>query len=156
MTDEMYAAFLAACRDAGIKPRIVQTIGDAKASAGFHAQDGTLGGRPYTCAVDLSVKSFYGLTGYRDKTIRWFLFCLARRGFIAFYRYRGSFAFNRHIHMVYVGHPMKPQLQRQCRDFWNGRDGLAGHGAEPYWTAPQSVDALLKQLFHKSNPEAPL
>ena len=153
MTAEMYQAFLSACRAAGIKPpRIVQTIGNAPASAGFHAKDGFIAKRPYCAAVDLSVKSFFGLIGYKDKTIKWFLWHLALHGFVAWYRYRGPFTFNRHIHMVYVGVPMKPQLRRQVHDFLNGRTGLAGHALEPYWTAPQAADETLKRLYLKANP----
>jgi len=47
-----------ALRAAGVTAsRIVQTIGNAPASAGYHLADGSVNGHPYTAAVDLSVKN---------------------------------------------------------------------------------------------------
>lgn len=148
----MFEAFLKACSEAGIKPpKIMQTIGNAKASAGYHARDGLFNGRPYCCAVDLSVRSFFGATGYNEKQIKWLLWHLARNGFVGWYRYRGSFQFNRHLHIVYVGHPMKAQLRAQVFSFLDDRNGLAGNAKEPFWTAPADCDAELRQMFLKSN-----
>ena len=160
MTRVAYASFLLACHDAGIHPpRIVQTMTGAlgrrvKASAGTHDKDGTFEGEAYSCAVDLSVRSFWGLHGYDDKDIKWLLWHLSKNGFVAWYRHTGSFAFNRHIHAVFVGLEMKLILQEQVRDFLNGRTGLVGHAHEGYWTAPADCDAVLKARFLRANPGA--
>ena len=131
--------------------RIGQTIGAAKASAGFHAQDGTVteGGvvYDYCAAVDLST---YGLNAAQIKA---WLHQLARYGFVAWYRYTGSFAENRHIHAIYVHARMKPALQAQVRDFLNDRNGLKGHAKETFWTAPPELDNLLRTAFLKHNPQ---
>lgn len=150
-----FEAYIGACNDAGLKaPRIVQTVGKAKASAGTHHADGISGSEPYCAAVDISVRGFLGLGGYNEKQIRWLLFCMARRGFVGWYRYRGSFANNRHVHAIYVGLPMKPALQFQVRDFLLDRDGLASHRKEVFWTAETQWDARLRAMFLKSNPGA--
>lgn len=147
--------YLLACKAAGLKPpRIVQAIGNAKASAGYHAKDGTYKGFDYTTAVDLSVRGFLGVGGYNEKQIKWLLYNMALRGFAGWYRYRKPFNTNRHIHAVYVKLHMKSQLQRQVADFLRDRDGLASHGREVFWTAPPSVDERLKAQFLLSNPSA--
>src|SRR5688572_14435019 len=47
-----------ALRAAGVAAwRITQTIGNAPASAGVHLADGSVNGKPYTAAVDLSTSS---------------------------------------------------------------------------------------------------
>lgn len=130
--------------------RVVQTIGNAPASAGTHAKDDTLTykGKPYDycAAVDISVR---GLTLAQIKKV---LTELAKQGFVAWYRHTGSFAENRHIHAVYVAIAMKPSLQAQVRDYLQGRTGLVGHAAETFYTAPESVDAILARLFVRYNP----
>lgn len=148
MAKPAFDAYIAACFAAKVSPdRVVQTIGDAKASAGTHAKDGTLHGEAYCAAVDLSVRRMS-----KDQ-IRTLLEKLADNGFVAWYRYRLSFIGNKHIHAIYVGLPMKESLRRQVKDYLNGRDGLACHLLEQFWTAPDSTDRKLAKTFALSNPE---
>jgi len=155
------AAWKQACDDAGIRPIITQTYGQAPDSKGVHAPDGTYkdsNGKEifYTAALDLSVKQ--AATRLRDggkltmgeKQIKWFLYCLAKNGFVAWYRYQGAFAV-KHIHAIYVGVPMKDALRSQVRDFLNDRTGLKGHARETFWTADSELDSELRRLFEANN-----
>lgn len=153
MLPAAFTAYIQASYEAKINPagRCIQTIGNAKASKGTHAADGTFPttaprGEPYCAAVDLSVR---GLT---EQQVRAWLAALARNGFAGWYRYTGSFRANKHIHCIYVGCRMKPMLQRQVRDFLNDRNGLVDHGPERFYTAPPETDAKLKALFERANP----
>lgn len=146
-----FKAYLSACEKCGIDPdRVTQTIGNAKASAGFHAKDGiVLDGaipRAYCAATDLSIRNL------SDNKIKEFLAELARVGFVGWYRYRNSFANNRHIHMVWAGCKMKPQLRRQFHDFVNRKDGLASHDWEDFWHADNATDNALRVRFFQFNP----
>jgi hypothetical protein len=152
MAPQAFDALIRAAFHAGVSPdRVTQTIGNALASAGFHAQDGELldGGEriPYCAAVDLHTNDL------RGGQVKLLLYHMAAQGFACWFRYRGSFAHNQHIHAVFVGLKMKPQLQRQVRDFLHDRDGLADHGPEPYWTPPAAIDAPLRAAFLRSNPQ---
>lgn len=154
MTPAQWFSYKRACEWADIddpRGRITQTIGRAKASKGFHKQDGeiTINGvvYKYCAALDTSIRRL------KETQIRRLLEGGARYGWVGWYRYRGSFAKNRHIHWIYVNLPMKPELQRQVRDFLADRDGLAGHGPEPFWTAPPHLDNLLREAFLDANPQ---
>ena len=62
MANAAWAAYKIASENARIDidsrddKRVVQAIGDAPASKGYHAPDGTLDGHEYTAAADLSVR----------------------------------------------------------------------------------------------------
>lgn len=120
--------------------RVVQTVGFAKASAGFHAPDGVLNGEEYCAAVDLSVR---GLTHTQIAT---WLEELCRAGFCGWFR---DWPGNKHIHANYAGVPMKPQLRAQCRDFFAGRNGLAGHADEEFWTASPELRKIPRRMFNE-------
>lgn len=146
-----FTAYILACYKAGIDPnRVVQCIGNAPASAGYHARDGIVldNGVPraYCAATDVSVR------GLSDAQIHELVEQLSRQGFAAWYRYRGSFANNRHIHFVFAGCKMKSQLRGQVHDFLAGRDGLAGHQWEEYFTPTTQMDDYIRAQFLKYNP----
>jgi hypothetical protein len=142
-----FAAYIRACFVAEINPngRIMQTIGDAAASGGVHAQDGTLNGQQYCAAVDLRTRD---LTRSQVKHL---LRRLAECGFACWYRYTGAFTSNEHIHAIYAALPMKVALRRQITDFLNDRDGLRGHGEEKFYTAPPATDAIIRAMFYHAN-----
>jgi hypothetical protein len=113
-----------ALRAAGVAAwRITQTIGNAPASAGFHAQDGTVNGQPYTAAVDLSV------SGLSSSQIHNLLEKLAKVGFAVWYRKDGVDGWSgaNHLHAVYANCKMKSQLRAQVRSWLNGRNGLSSN-----------------------------
>ncbi len=140
------------------KGRLTQTIGNAKASAGFHARDGfvSVGNArvPYCAAVDLSV---LWLTTAQIKS---WLSYLAWWGFAAWYRpWYSSGKPNFHIHGVYAGLPMKDELDDQTHDFLNNRTGLVGHALEKFYTAGPEQDAYIRALWlwsNKNGPKPPL
>jgi hypothetical protein len=149
MHETAFKAYIRACFLAGIDPsgRVMQTIGNAPASAGFHARDGVLDGQSYCAAVDLRTRDL------TRKQIKALLKHLAYVGFACWYRFEGSFSNNEHIHAVYAALPMKPQLQRQVIDFLNNRDGLASHAQETFYTAPPATDAIIRAMFIHANGE---
>jgi hypothetical protein len=128
---------------------ISQTIGDAPASAGYHAKDGTAGGQPYTAAVDLRTASL------GESQIRTLLGKLAGQGFAAWYRKPGSDGWPSseapHIHAVYAGCAMKGQLDEQVADFKKGLSGLASHSRYTFYLPSQSVRDSVYDLWNKHN-----
>ena len=115
--------------------RILQTIGNAPASAGTHAQDGTVNGHPYSAATDLSV------SGLSDAQIRNLLERMAKVGFAAWFRQPGHDGWPasevRHIHAVYANCKMKTSLRSQVRSWLAGRNGLVSNTLYGFyhWTA---------------------
>lgn len=137
-------------RCAGITAaRISQTIGYATASAGTHAQDGTVDGHPYSAATDLSVM---GLT---DAQVKVLIAKLDTLGFAAYFRKPGSDGWPsseaRHCHVVFAGAKMKSSLQSQIWDFLAGKNGLASHSTYTFYQPPAEVKAYVKALFLKFN-----
>lgn len=152
VADVAYEAYAIASKNARIDidsradKRVVQAIGDAKASAGYHHKDGTLDGVEYTAAIDLSVK------GLNKTQIATWLEELCRAGFVAFYR---NWTGNLHIHANYAGLPQKRQLDGQNEDFFAGRDGLVGHRRidSEWWYPEKEVRKIPEKMFRQSNPK---
>lgn len=128
---------------------ISQTIGNAAASAGTHAQDGTIDGKAYCAATDLRVASL------TDGEVRQLLDALATQGFAAFFRDPGNDGWPsteaRHVHAIYVGVPMKAALRAQVQDWLAGRNGLASHGAYTFYQASPAKKLAIQELFAKHN-----
>jgi hypothetical protein len=129
--------------------RILQTIGNAPASAGYHARDGYANGRAYSAAVDISVR---GLT-YRQ--VRTLLGKLGANGFAGWFRRPGYDGWPRnqfpHIHAVYAACRMKAVLRAQVRDWLAGRNGLSGHGTYHFYAWPTSSKNRVRALLNKYN-----
>ena len=137
-------------RCAGVTAAMIsQTIGNAAASAGYHAQDGTIGGAPYTAAVDLRV------SGMSQTAIRALLSRLADGGFAGYYRWPGHDGWPSseiaHIHAVYAGVPMKSELRGQISDWEHGKNGLATHTAYTFWHPSTSQKSHVLALFNAHN-----
>lgn len=128
---------------------ISQTIGNAAASAGTHAQDGTSGGKPYCAATDLRVGSL------TNAEVRQLLDVLASQGFAAFFRDPGKDGWPsseaRHVHAIYVGVPMKAALRAQVQDWLAGKNGLASHGPYSFYQASPAKKLAIQELFAKKN-----
>lgn len=126
---------------------ITQTIGDAAASAGYHAIDGRVNGEPYCAAVDLSVR------GLSNAQIRDLLRRLGQNGFAAWYRQPGHDGWPAHlaphIHAVFTGVRMKSQLRGQVRDFLNGLNGLTSHLRYEFWRPAAEVLRITRLLFSR-------
>jgi hypothetical protein len=137
-----------ALRAAGVSSsRIMQTIGNAAASAGTHARDGYVNGQPYSAATDISV---YGLS---QTQIRNLLERLGKVGFAAWYRhsgYDGWYGVN-HIHAVYANCLMKTSLRSQVRSWLAGRNGLVSNTIYRFHTFSATARATVKAKFSMSH-----
>lgn len=138
-----------ALRSIGITAsRILQTIGNAPASAGTHAQDGVVNGHPYCAATDISV------SGLSNAQIRNLLARLAKVGFAAWFRWPGHDGWPaseaRHIHAVYANAKMKVALRSQVRSWLVGRNGLVSNTLYSFfhWTAAEK--AVVRHKFAQS------
>jgi hypothetical protein len=138
-----------ALRSIGVSAsRIMQTIGNAAASAGTHAQDGTVNGHPYSAATDLSV------SGLSDTQIRNLLSRLAKVGFAAWFRQPGHDGWPasevRHMHIVYANAKMKASLRSQVRSWLAGRNGLVSNTLYNFFHWPAADKAVVRRKFTQS------
>ena len=138
-----------ALRSIGIgASRIMQTIGNAAASAGTHAQDGTFNGHPYSAATDISVR------GLSNTQIRHLLEKLGRVGFAAWFRWPGHDGWPsseiRHIHAVYANCKMKSSLRSQIRSWLVGRNGLVSNTHYQFYTWSATAKATVRHKFGQS------
>jgi hypothetical protein len=134
-------------RAAGVAAwRITQTIGNAPASAGYHAQDGSVNGQPYCAATDLSTS---GLTATQIHNL---LEKLAKAGFAAWYRKNGVDGWSgaNHIHVVYANAKMKSQLRAQVRSFLVGRNGLVSNTIYTWHDFSNAAVQAVKAKFEAS------
>ena len=127
--------------------RITQTIGNAAASAGYHAADGTADGLNYTAAVDLRTRDL------SNREVRDLLVSLGQHGFAAWYRQPGADGWPSnqapHIHAIFAGVRMKSQLRGQVRDFLQNKNGLSSHSQYQFWSIPREIKTLIEQLFRR-------
>lgn len=128
--------------------RITQTIGDAAASAGYHAADGTADGLSYCAAVDLRARDL------TEAEIRDLLDRLGSNGFAAWYRKPGYDGWPSsgapHIHAVFAGVPMKSQLRAQVRDFLIGLNALSSHTPYQFWHPSALILDTVRLLFSRN------
>ena len=128
--------------------RISQTIGDAAASAGFHAQDGTTNGDPYCAAVDLRVLDL-STAQIKDLLVK-----LGNNGFAAWYRQPGYDGWPSsqapHIHAVFAGVVMKSVLRAQVRDYLIGKNGLSSHTTYKFWQPDPMTHDIVSLLFQRN------
>lgn len=137
-----------ALRAAGVAAwRITQTIGNAPASAGYHAQDGSVNGQPYCAATDLST------SGLTETQIHNLLERLAKVGFAAWYRKNGRDGWSgaNHIHVVYANCKMKSQLRAQVRSFLVGRNGLVSNTIYTWHDFSDEAIRVVKAKFAASS-----
>lgn len=138
-----------ALRAAGVTAdRITQTIGNAAASAGTHAQDGTVDGHAYCAATDLSVRDL------SDTQIKNLLARLAQVGFAAWFRFPGHDGWPaseaRHIHAVYANAKMKSSLQSQVRSWLVHRNGLVSNTTYTFYTWSAANVTIVRNKFAQS------
>jgi hypothetical protein len=138
-----------ALRAAGVTAdRITQTIGSAAASAGTHAQDGTVDGHAYSAATDISVR------GLSDTQIKNLLARLAKVGFAAWFRFPGHDGWPasevRHIHAVYANAKMKTSLRSQVRSWLVHRNGLVSNTTYTFYTWSAANVTIVRGKFAQS------
>lgn len=128
--------------------RIMQTIGNAAASAGTHAKDGTVNGQPYSAATDISV------SGLSNTQIKNLLSRLAKVGFAAWFRWPGHDGWPsseaRHIHAIYTNAKMKSSLRSQVRSWLVGRNGLVSNTRYGFYTWSSSDKAVVRHKYTQS------
>jgi hypothetical protein len=126
--------------------RITQTIGNAPASAGYHAQDGSVNGQPYTAATDISV------SGMTSTQIHNLLEKLGKVGFAAWYRKNGVDGWTgaNHIHAVYANCKMKSQLRAQVRSWLVGRNGLVSNRVYTWHAFSAAAKSEVQRKFNQS------
>jgi hypothetical protein len=133
------------CAGVNDPDRVTQTIGNAAASAGYHAEDGRVAGEPYCAAVDLRTRDL------TRQEITDLLVRLGENGFAAWYRWPGHDGWPAdeapHIHAVFAGVPMKNALEGQVEDFLVGLNGLASHNHYSFWEAPRAILDIIRLLF---------
>jgi hypothetical protein len=113
-----------------------------------HQPDTTVGGKPYTGAVDISVRCL------TESQIRAFLNRLADAGFAAWYRKPGqdNWTGPPHIHAVWAGTRLKPVLRQQVESWLNGGNGLFSRD-QPYrfWHPSRDAVEKVRALYRASN-----
>lgn len=136
-----------ALRAAGVTSgRIMQTIGNASASAGTHLQDGVVGGVPYCAATDISV------SGLNDTEIRNLLERLGKVGFAAWYRHNGfdHWVGVNHIHAVYANLKMKSSLRSQVFSWLENRNGLLSNAIYVFHHFSSAAHDVVEARFDRS------
>jgi len=126
--DTLHPHTQAVLRRLGVAPeRVTQGLGAFPASAGIHSADGTVYGRPYCAAFDLSVSDL------APAQTRLLLGQLRGVGLACWWRVPGvSFPLTTtggaeagaHIHGIDPFVPHKPRLEAQIRDYVAGKNGL--------------------------------
>ncbi|MBX3159578.1 MAG: hypothetical protein KF773_26640 [Deltaproteobacteria bacterium] len=126
--------------------RITQTVGSAPASAGVHLADGTVDGKAYTAAVDLST------SGMTEAQIHNLLEKLGKVGYAAWYRKKGFDGWNgaNHIHGVYANCKMKEALRSQVRSWLVGRNGLVSNTTYKWHAFSGAAKSTVKAKFAQS------
>ena len=127
--------------------RITQGINHSPERGNVHDTDVTIGGKPYTGAVDISVRC---LTEAQIKSL---LADLANLGFAAWYRNTGHDGWSgpRHIHAVWTGCRLKSVLQYQVEEWLDGKTGLFSNERYQFWQASPEMKESVRKLFRMSN-----
>lgn len=150
MAPWQFNSYIRACEKARVSPqRVTQTIGNARASAGFHARDGYAREQgqliAYCAATDLRTRDLNRAQIYR------LVSALTDADFANWYRTGPKWVGNNHIHANFVGYPMKGELRSQVKDFLADRTGLVGHAKEKFFKASPAQKKRLKIAFLKRN-----
>ena len=143
----LHPGALQAVQMIGVAHRITQAMNNTSARRNVHQTDGTLNGRTYAGAVDISVRC---LTAAQIKML---LSRLADVGFAAWYRKDGQDDWSGppHIHAVWAGCNLKPVLQRQVESWIDGRNGLGGDHPYQFWHATTTMKDKVRTLYRMFN-----
>ena len=137
----------AALQKLALGHRITQGLNESSDAGNVHYADGTVGGKPYTGAADISVRC---LTNVQIKTL---LGRLADAGFVAWYRKQGQDDWTGppHIHAVWAGCHLKPVLRKQVQDWLNGKNGLGTEHDYQFWQPSPPMLDKVRSLYSISN-----
>ena len=127
--------------------RITQGINHSFDRGNVHDTDVTIGGRPFTGAVDISVRCLSVMQ------IRELLGRLSGLGFAAWYRKQGQDGWTGppHIHAVWAGCRLKPVLQWQVESWLRGKNGLGSDQPYGFWQPSAEMKKSVSVLYRKFN-----
>lgn len=144
--------------------RLLQLIGTAPASAGYHEAEGDyssngklvkaftykLNGKDHIYGAALDLRTIDLTT--RQVEDLWI--ALMKNGFAAWWRHTGSFSNNQHIHMVDQGVHMKRVLRNQSHSFYRKKNGLMSDRVVSFLVSnlDTTTENYCRSLFLKSNP----
>jgi len=137
----------AALRSLALAHRITQGINHSQERGNVHDTDGTVNGKAYTGAVDISVRC---LTQAQTRTL---LARLATAGFGAWYRKDGQDGWTGppHIHAIWAGCRLKPVLQQQVENWLEGGNGLFSNQLYQFWQPSAEMRGKVGKLYHSFN-----
>jgi hypothetical protein len=143
----LHAGAYSALQTLQLAHRITQAINDSSDRGNVHYADGTINGKPYTGAVDISVRC---LTPNQIKAL---LGRLAEVGFAAWYRLQGQDDWTGppHVHAVWAGCRLKPVLQYQVESWLDGRNGLSFNRPYQFWKPSAEMQTNVLNLYRTSN-----
>ena len=127
--------------------RITQGINHTVARGNVHDTDITIAGKPYTAAVDISVRCL------NQQQIKTLLGALSDSGFAGWYRTPGKDGWSGppHIHAIWAGSPLKQVLRSQVEDWLDGKNGLGYSQPYHFWQPLPEMREQLRKLYHISN-----
>jgi hypothetical protein len=136
-----------ALKTEAVAHRITQGINHAPERGNVHDTDVTINGKPYTGAVDISVRC---LTAAQIQAL---LARLAAHGFAGWYRNPGRDGWSGppHIHAVWAGSPLKAILQWQVESWLNGKNGLGSDALYQFWQPSREMTDKVRTLYRKFN-----
>jgi hypothetical protein len=139
---------LSALQSLALAHRITQGMNTASEAGNVHQADVTVDGKPYTGAVDISVRCL------TEAQIRTLLGRLAHLGFAAWRRQPGqdSWTGPPHIHAVWAGCRLKPVLRQQVESWLSGGNGLFTRDqAYRFWQPTAEMKDKVRALYRTSN-----
>ncbi len=127
--------------------RITQGINHAVEKGNVHDTDVTINGKPYTGAVDISVRCL------SPAQIKALLGALTSSGFAAWYRTPGKDGWTGppHIHAIWAGCSLKPVLRSQIEDWLDGKNGLGYSQPYHFWQPLPEMREQVRKLYYASN-----
>jgi hypothetical protein len=127
--------------------RITQGINHSPERGNVHDTDGTVNGKVYTGAVDISVRC---LTQPQIKAL---LARLADAGFAAWYRKAGQDGWTGppHIHAIWAGCRLKPVLREQVEDWLASTNGLSSNELYQFWRPAAGMKDKIDKLYRANN-----
>ena len=143
----LHADAYAALKVEQLAHRITQGINHSPDRGNVHDTDGTINGRAYTGAVDISVRCLSSVQ------IRELLGKLATAGFAGWYRKQDQDGWSGppHIHAVWAGCRLKPVLQGQVESWLSGKNGLGSNQPYRFWQPAAEMKKTVSTAYRKFN-----
>jgi len=123
--------------------RVTNALNPSPKRSNYHNVDEVIDGIEVTSAVDISVRCL------NDTQIKELLSLLAQNDIVGWLRRDGIDGWKgvQHIHAVWVGGKLKPQLKMQVHSWLEGRNGLKSNRHYDFWTPSEEEKSLIKTKF---------